>query len=368
MTIRPAHVAITGAGGFLGFHTRALLKSNERVIRDIRMGELFDHQKALHAINGAGKLIHIAGVNRGTDEEIAAGNLNFAEQLASVLKECPEPPAEVVFANSIQANGDSIYGQAKAEAADLLSEAAKESGARFVNILLPNLFGEHGVPFYNSVTATFCHQLSRGEAPEVKNDKLLTLLHAQDAASLLVRGESVDSVSPLVTEKSVTELLEKIREFADVYRDGSIPRLGCEFDRDLFNTYRSYLSPECRVIKLDRRSDSRGSFFEVVRARGSSGQTSFSTTVPGVTRGQHFHLRKIERFTVLSGRGRISLRRLFSNEVLAFDVDGSHPVAIDMPTMWAHNVENIGTDTLYTAFWSNDLFDPDAPDTFSEEV
>lgn len=361
-------IVMTGAGGFLGFHTRALLRSSGCIPETIPLGDGFQIELASKALGGADRLIHLAGVNRGTDQEIRDGNVRFARQVIEALRQCKQPPAVVVFANSVQAGNGSVYGTAKQDAAALMAEAVESLGSVFVNLPLPNLFGENGRPHYNSVAATFCHMLARGERPTVEHDKVLPLLHAQHAAEVLVGDRSPESMASCVTRRSVNELLQQLTDLADTYRNGTIPRLGSDFDRDLFNTYRSYLLPEDRLFRLDRHADARGSFFEVVRSRGGSGQTSFSTTVPGITRGQHYHLRKIERFTVLAGSGQIAMRRLFDGEVLKFDVDGHEPVAIDMPTMWAHNIANVGSEILYTAFWSNELFDSRAPDTFPEDV
>lgn len=363
-----ADVAVTGAGGFLGFHVRAVLRASGREVRPVALGQSFSGGAALAAIDGAQRLVHLAGVNRGTEQEVREVNVEMARQLAGVLSRCSVPPPVVVFANSIQAGNGTVYGTAKQEASDCLREAAERAGSSYVELNLPNLFGEHGRPFYNSVTATFCHMLAQENRPTIQQDNTLTLLHAQDAAELLVGHRTAESMTGSQVVRTVSELLDQLSCISDTYRRGDIPPLQTGFDRDLFNTYRSYLRPEDRVIRLTQNTDARGSFSEVVRARGSSGQTSFSTTAAGVTRGQHFHLRKIERFSVLSGSGRISLRRLFSNEVLSFDVDGQEPVAIDMPTMWSHNILNAGTDLLYTMFWSNEIFDPQAPDTFPEDV
>lgn len=368
MSSKLQRFAVSGAGGFLGFHVRSLLHSSRRGLSAVSLGESFELDSALQSINGADRLIHLAGVNRGTDVEVQEGNLLFAQQLAKVLLNCATPPRVVVFASSSQAGNGTTYGMAKEEAASILEAAAEAAGSTFLNVQLPNLFGEHGRPFYNSVTATFCQLLVNGRVPEVHDDKRLTMLHAQNAAELLVDDYAVEVLESRSTIISVGELLEKLLIISGTYRDGSLPSLKTDFDRDLFNTYRSYIAPADRVFQLDRRSDARGSFFEVIRSRESNGQTSFSTTLPNVTRGQHYHRRKIERFSVLSGTARISMRKLFTDEVLSFDVNGDEPVAIDMPTMWSHNILNTGSDKLYTMFWSNELFDPVAPDTFPEEV
>lgn len=360
---------ITGAGGFLGWHTRALLHSGgETDTRPIPLGAAFSLADATHAVNGVQRAIHIAGVNRGSDEEVRRGNVNMAEQFAQALERAVDPPKVVVFANSSQVGNGSAYAEGKERAAEVLAESATRIGARFDDLRLPNLFGEHGLPRYNSVTATFCHLLAIGERPKVDQDRELTLLHAQDAAGLLTGEYDVQELPRLQHRRTVSDLLAALTGFAESYSTGDVPELATTFDRDLFNTYRSFSFAERPEIRLTQNTDARGSFTEVIRAHGGSGQTSFSTTVPGVTRGQHFHRRKIERFAVLAGMAEISLRRILTNDVVTFTVSGEAPTAIDMPTMWAHNITNVGTEPLYTLFWSNEIFDPANPDTFAEPV
>lgn len=360
--------AITGARGFLGWHLRASLQEAGIATDPIPVGAAFESAHAVDTVNGADRVIHIAGVNRASDHEIADGNVAFAEQLASALRAAPSPPSVVVFANSIQAGNGSAYGEAKARAADVLTEAATDIGSEFIDVRLPNLFGEHGRPFYNAVTATFSHLIAAGETPTVENDKQLTLLHAQNAADVLSGAVPLEALAMLQREESVSGVLARLRAYSELYDQGEIPDVADDFDRDLFNTYRSYTFPAQAPIDLTRHADARGSFFEIIRSHGGPGQSSFSTTVPGVTRGDHFHRRKIERFTVLQGRARISLRRLYSEDVVTFEVSGDAPGAVDMPTMWAHNITNVGDDELYTSFWTNDIFDPANPDTIAEAV
>lgn len=362
------NLAMTGAGGFLGFHTRALVRSLGGSVAAVTLGEKHRSQEAVAAVAGADRLIHLAGVNRGTAEEIRSGNIDFARQLADSLLKTDSPPAEVVFANSVQAGNGTPYGQAKAEASEILRATAEAVGATYVDVELPNIFGEHGRPFYNSVVATFCHLLESGEEPEIKEDNELVLLHAQDAAEVLVGSVGIEAMEGLSSCRTVSGLLEKLRSFAETYRNGDIPDTSSKFDLDLLNTYRSFRVGPGLPFALERRADARGSFFEVCRSYGGNGQTSFSTTAPGVVRGEHFHRRKIERFVVLSGEAEISMRRLFTDEVLRFRVNGQSPVAIDMPTLWTHNITNVGDSELYTMFWTNDIFDPQNPDTIAEAV
>ena len=166
----------------------------------------------------------------------------------------------------------------------------------------------------------------------------------------------------------VGEVLDLLRAFDATYRGGDFPALATAFEVDLFNTYRAAAFANHTHIGLETRSDPRGGLVEAVKSHGGGGQTFFSTTVPGATRGDHFHLRKVERFVVLEGQARISLRKLFADEVIDFDVSGDAPAAVDMPTMWAHNITNTGDIELMTLFWTDALFDPEHPDTYPEPV
>jgi UDP-2-acetamido-2,6-beta-L-arabino-hexul-4-ose reductase len=332
----------------------------------IAVGDSFDLTSATQQIDRADRLIHLAGVNRASDEEVLTGNRLFAQQAADALKQATKPPGIVVYANSTQVGNGSVYGEAKAHGGEILREAADKVGATFVDVSLPNIFGEHGRPFYNSVVSTFCQLLASGSEPTVEQDRELTLLHAQNAADVLIGSTALGS--ELTVRETVSGLLDRLRRISDEYAGGDIPDIASGFDRDLFNTYRSFTIESLTPISLERRADNRGSFFEIVRSRGGSGQSSFSTTVPGISRGDHYHRRKVERFTVLSGEAVISLRRLLTDQVISFEVAGDHPQSIDMPTMWAHNITNTGASELYTSFWSNEIFDPSTPDTFAEAV
>lgn len=361
-------VALTGSGGFVGWHTRAALREQAVEARAFAVGEAYDRAAAVAAVTGVGRMIHLAGVNRGTDDEVRLGNIQFAEQVADSIRRSEQPPSVIVYADSTQAGNGTAYGDAKQRAADILASAAEATGSTFVGLRLPNLFGEHGRPFYNAVTSTFSHLLAQGGVPKVDVDRELTLLHAQDVADLLIGTVSPEAQGDLEERETVSGVLARLTGFDEVYRRGEIPDVATRFDRNLFNTYRSYTFPQLAPVQLVRHADARGSFFEIIRSHGGPGQSSFSTTVPGISRGDHFHRRKIERFTVLAGEATISLRRLFTAEVYDFHVTGDRPVAVDMPTMWAHRIVNTGSRDLYTSFWTNDIFDPLAPDTIAEVV
>ncbi|MGC4808139.1 NAD-dependent epimerase/dehydratase family protein [Micromonospora sp. DT233] len=360
-------LAITGAGGFLGWHVRTLLRAlgrPEPIV--VSRADLTDPAAVAARLDGVDRVLHLAGVNRGDPAEVAAGNVQLAAQLAQGLRRCATPPRSVAFANSVQAGNGTPYGDAKATAAGILAS----TGVALDDLLLPNLYGEHGRPFYNSVVATFCRLLATGDTPEVHGDRELTLAHATDAAARLVgvpAGGSWDPAMPPL-RIGVGELARRLTGFAETYRRAEIPPLRDRHDVRLFNTYRSHAFPAHAPLPLPRRADARGELVETVRAHDGGGQTFCSGTHPGVTRGEHFHLAKIERFVVLRGSAEIALRRVGDGDVVRFAVAGDEPVAVDMPTMWAHRITNTGPGELVTLFWTNELFDPGRPDTYPEPV
>jgi UDP-2-acetamido-2,6-beta-L-arabino-hexul-4-ose reductase len=311
-------------------------------------------------------VVHLAGANRGSAEEIVAGSVGPAVALAAALRECAVPPKTVVYANSVQAGNGTPYGDAKAEAAAILGEAIRWTGSTLADLRLPNVFGEHGRPYHNSVVATFCRALADGGVPEVHEDRELRLVHATDVAALLL-GVAAD-VELSTTLWTVRQLARRLHYFATVYRCGDIPVLSDPFDVKLFNTYRSHCFPRAYPIRPARHTDTRGELVEAVRVHGGGGQTFYSTSAPGVTRGEHFHLSKVERFVVLRGQAEICLRRLLTDGIVRYPVSGDDPVAIDMPAMWAHRITNTGDGELLTMFWANEIFDPTAPDTYPEAV
>jgi UDP-2-acetamido-2,6-beta-L-arabino-hexul-4-ose reductase len=358
-------VALTGAGGFLGWHIRVLARALGRPAPTIIGRDALASVETLASLlNGVDRVVHVAGVNRGQPDEVATGNVVLARQLSAGLRACQTPPKRVVFANSVQAANGTPYGDGKAAAAVLLAETARWFGCAFDDVLLPNLFGEHGRPNYNSVVATFCRVLADGGTPRVDGDRELDLLHATDAAASLL-GLPCPGGS---ARRTVRQLADQIGGFASIYRAGEIPDLHDRFDLRLFNTYRSHIFPANTPIPLTRHSDARGGLVEAVKVHGGGGQTFCSSTVPGVTRGDHFHMAKVERFVVVRGEAEICLRRVLHDEVLRFRVSGDEPVVVDMPTMWAHSITNVGAGELTTLFWANELFDPANPDTYPELV
>lgn len=360
-------IVVTGAYGFLGWHLRVRLRAlTEHKV--VALGRQ-DFANLYAETADADAVVHVAGVNRGRPEVVEGENIALAEAVARAVRQSPTSP-RVVYANSVRAGDDTAYGRGKAAARDLLGSAAVDVGAPLVDVRLPNLFGEHGKPDYNSFVATFVRAAVEGQPPHIA-DRPVQLLHAQSAAQELIEAAELGSdatIRPAGTTTSVAEVWEKLRQVYQRYRRGEIPPLPTRLDVDLFNTLRTAMFPRCYPISLVVHRDQRGDLVECVRSHGGQGQCFVSSTVPGVTRGDHFHLEKVERFVVVRGRARIALRRLFHDDVVSFEVSGTEPCVVDMPTMWAHNITNIGDDELVTFFWTHTLFDPSAADTFAEKV
>lgn len=364
-------IGITGAAGFFGWHLRCRMATYgvEFAAAD---RSTFGDTAALDAfVSSVDVVVHLAGVNRADDNEIRRGNTGMAEALVGAF-ERTGATCDVVYANSVKAADPGAYGESKAAAAQRFAAFAERAGTRFADVMFPHLYGEFGRPFYNSGVTTFAHQLVRGETSTV-NEGQLQLLHIQDACALVMQ---LIETMPLGASQhrpegrtiSVPDVYALMVRLAEYAVKGTIPEITDDvFELRLFNTIRSQMWPDAYPMPITRHADHRGAFFEVVRAWGQ-GQTSISTTVPGVVRGEHYHLDKVERFAVISGEGLIRVRRLFTDEVVEYPVRGDAPCFIDMPPLCTHDIMNTGSDELITLFWSHDHFDPENADTWPMKV
>lgn len=363
-------IAITGAEGFLGWHACCRLHG-EKDHEAVRLGRsaFADPATLIQGVRGADVVLHLAGMNRGPDDEVERTNAQLAADLVRAL-DAAGSAAHVVFANSTHIDRDTRYGAGKRAAAEALRVWADRRGTSFTDLVLPNLFGECGRPFYNSVVATFCHQLAAGESPTILQDSEIELLHAQDAVAAMLEAVTRGHKGRIRVPGRrirVSDLLSTLTEMSGQYAAQLIPSLASPFDLALFNTLRAYRYPAHYPVALTLREDPRGSLFEAVRTT-HGGQCFLSTTRPGITRGNHYHRSKLERFLVVQGEAVIRIRRLFSDEVREFAVSGERPAYVDMPAFHTHNITNTGSGMLLTLFWSHEVFDPARPDTYAEVV
>jgi len=375
------YIGITGQSGFIGTHLYNFfgLKKDE-VVRIPFEDAYFSDPAILEGfVKQCDVIIHLAALNRHHEPQtIYDTNILLVQKLIGAMERTGSCP-HVLFSSSTQEERDNIFGKSKREGRALFEKWAERNHSRFTGLVIPNVFGPFGRPYYNSVVATFCHQVTHGEQPKIEIDAPLKLIYIGDLVQVIwheitnhqlpVTNRQSPYFVPHSAEKRVTELLEEINRFKAEYCDkGIFPELHDTFERDLFNTFRCYMDIARHYpVKLRLNTDDRGTFVETIKTF-LGGQVSFSTTKPGITRGNHFHTRKIERFAVIKGKARIQLRRIGTNEVLNFDLDGSEPSYVDMPIWYTHNITNTGTDDLYTLFWINEFFNPDDPDTFFETV
>lgn len=368
-TLSEKTVGITGSEGLLGWHLRSYLYSRGVTVKTAVRGTFSDRTALAEFVNQSDVIVHFAGMNRGEETEVADTNMALVKSLISACEKAGKKPF-VIFASSTQIYKDTAYGRSKKACSERFSAWAEKAGAKFCNLILPNVFGEGGKPFYNSAVSTFCHQIANGLEPKIIVDQEIELVHAQEVAARIlavIEAGQGGEITVKGTPVMVSVLLQKIRGLAGTYKQGLMPGLETRLDFNLFNTYRSYLFPKHYPVALEEHKDERGTLFEAVKSL-AGGLAFISRTKPGITRGDHFHLNKIERFLVLNGKARIRIRRLFQTEISGFEVAGTRPQYIDIPTLHTHSISNVGNEDLITLFWAHGAFDPDNPDTFKEKV
>jgi len=365
-------IGITGQNGFVGSHLYNTLGLKPEEFERIDFEKEFfnDSEKLDHFVKQCDVIVHLAAMNRHSDPEVIFNNnINLVKGLIASLERTGSK-AHVLFSSSSQEEKDNLYGKSKKEGRELLMDWAEKSGGTFTGMIIPNVFGPFGKPNYNSFIATFCHKLTHGETPGIDNDGEVRLIYVGELVEEIIKniriGETKELYEvPYTSVNKVSEVLEKLENFKQLYFDnGEIPELRTKFDLNLFNTFRCYFDIKNHYpVKFTQHVDPRGAFVEVIRL-GIGGQCSFSTTVPGITRGNHFHTRKIERFAVIKGKALIQLRKIDTDDVLDFYLDGNEPAYVDMPIWYTHNIKNIGEEELYTIFWINEPFNPEDSDTY----
>lgn len=368
---------ITGAGGLIGWHAAARLHAENCAARFRRQPIPYeivcldhagfeDDMRLADALSSADAVLHFAGVNRAEPDVVEAANPAIAMRLAVACRAAAVTP-HIVYANSTHAVTDTPYGRSKRITGEILSQV----GGPYTDLILPHIFGEGARPRYNNVTATFIEAVINGEAPQIDPAGKVFLLHAGTAAQAAI-GAILDGKSAVVTPEprktAVPELWDKLTTWHRDYNVNLFPDLRDPFDLALFNSYRAALYPSQFPRALKLNTDARGTLFEAVKGGGGGGQSFASWTEPGVTRGDHFHLHKVERFLVLRGEALIRIRRVLGGPTWEYRVSGEVPAAVDMPTLHTHSIENTGSSPLLTMFWTHEIFDPAKPDTYADPV
>lgn len=368
-------VAVTGARGFLGRHMldRLHRESSWQAVA-IGRDEFADPARLRALLEGCEYVVHCAGVNRGEPAVVESANGDLAARLVAALDGLSVAPRALIYTSSTQERLDNPYGRGKRRAGEILATWGASKNVAVTSLVIPNVFGDGGRPFYNSVVATFCHQLAHGEEPKIIEDRRVPLVYVNRVVDQILgclsgpdRAAASIDIRP-DQELPVSEILRLLRQFKTVLLgQGAVPAFSNRFELELYHTFRAYLGAAALEWRAQPRSDVRGTLFEVIKRVGG-GQVFFSTSKPGVTRGNHYHTRKIEKFCVVQGEAVIRMRRVGTTDVLEFPVSGAAPATVEMPVYFTHHIENTGPGELVTLFWTNEVFDATDPDTFMEDV
>ena len=352
-------IGITGQAGFVGTHLYNTLGLHpEEFERVPFQKDFFSNTTLLNDfVAQCDVIVHLAAINRHNDPQVIfETNIELAQKLVQAL-ECTQSKAYVLFSSSTQEERDNEYGRSKKAARELLYNWSQESGGKFTGLIIPNVFGPFGHPNYNSVIATFCHKLAHNETPTIAIDGELKLIYVGELVEAILSeirsGKSQAEITiPFTATAKVSEILHLLEEYKSEYQEkGIIPSFDNSFELNLFNTFRCYIDIATHFpVSFVEHRDDRGSFVEIIRL-GVGGQVSFSTTVPGI-----------------KGKALIQLRRVGTDQVLDFYLDGNSPSYVDMPIWYTHCIKNIGDEVLYTNFWINEFYDPNDPDTYFENV
>jgi UDP-2-acetamido-2,6-beta-L-arabino-hexul-4-ose reductase len=379
------NILITGAKGFIGKNLIAQLKNikegkakEERISSDLTLLKYdIDTEPALldEYCRIADFVFHLAGVNRPKEQsEFMEGNFGFTSTLLDTLKKygnkCP-----VMLASSIQAELDNPYGLSKKAGEELLFRYSEKTGAKVYVYRYPNVFGKWCRPNYNSAVATFCYNIAR-DLPIQVNDRnvMMKLVYIDDVVDELISAlagkptmEGRYCKVPIEHHITLGEIVDLIYSFRESRKNLQVPDMGNAFTRKLYSTYLSYLPEEGFSYPLKMNIDARGSFTEFLKSP-DRGQVSVNISKPGITKGNHWHHTKNEKFLVISGRGVIRFRKIDEKEIHEYYVSGDRLEVVDIPVGYTHNIENLGDSDMVTIMWANEAFDPEKPDTYYLEV
>ncbi|MDP4182670.1 MAG: capsular polysaccharide biosynthesis protein CapF [Bacillota bacterium] len=367
-------ILVTGAKGFIGKNLVAELKN--RGHSDIFEFDMDSNQLLLYEYcSEADFIFHLAGVNRPkVESEFIEGNIGFTSKLLEILKKY-DNPCPIMISSSIQAEQDNPYGRSKKAGEELLFKYGRETGARVLIYRFPNVFGKWCKPNYNSVVATFCHNIARGLPISVNDpEAIIKLVYIDDVVEELINAVNNNENSvgdfcavQMVHTVKVGEIADLINSFKKSRDDNTIPKMDNMFAKKLYSTYLSYLPEDQFSYGLKMNTDNRGSFTEFIKTP-DRGQISVNISKHGVTKGNHWHHTKNEKFLVVSGKGVIRFRKIDSREIIEYFVSGEKLEVVDIPIGYTHNIENLGDTDMVTIMWANECFDPMKPDTYYLEV
>lgn len=375
-------IAITGHKGFIGKHliNTLIYKLNfdKKSLCFIEKEDFNNSIQLQNKLLDCLIVLHFAGVNRHEDNKfLFEENIRLSKLLIDNISKSTKT---VIFASSIQQDFNNPFGESKLKCSQLFNDWAIKNSSSFINLKIPNIYGPFGKPYYNSFVSTFCINLILNKKSNINKDSNINLLYIDDLiekiASIIfnkldkpneIKSFEVASFNSLDTS-SVKKIFDILENQWKKYQNNTIPNISSSLEKNLFNTLRSFIEYSKYFPKtLEKHNDDRGFFSELLRTDGR-GQFSISSTIPGVTRGNHFHTRKIERFAVVQGQALVELRKIDSDEKYSFLLNGDNLDFIDIPIWYTHNIKNIGNDVLLTLFWINEPYDSENSDTYFHKV
>jgi len=368
-------VLVTGSQGFIGRNLVATLSTLPDTT--VLTFDIEDAPESLPDLLGQAEFVfHLAGINRPQDpSEFTQGNIGLTQQLVDLLR-AHGRPVPLLISSSTQAALDNPYGASKRQAEEVVRAYGRETGAPVYVFRLPNVFGKWSRPNYNTVVATFCHNIAHGLPLEIHDPtRELSLVHVDDVVAEFLaafrgtphRGPDGEPAVPWVFSTTLGDLADRIRRFPQTRLTREVPEVGDELSRRLYSMYLSYLPQDAFGYALDTRRDPRGWLAEVLRSP-AMGQIFVSVTRPGIARGNHWHHTKTEKFLVVSGEAVIRFRQIDGTEVIEYPVSGAEPRVVDIPPGYTHSITNTGDTDLVTLFWASEPFDPARPDTHALQV
>ncbi len=373
MQRRMKKILVTGSEGFIAQNLIYRLKDmrQDQIIPINRSSSLEDLRSA---IQKADVIIHLAGVNRPThDIEFEKVNFGLTDKICSLLEET-QKRTQIIFSSSAQATLRGAYGLSKAKAEERLSQLNSKNGNPISIYRLPGVFGKWSRPNYNSVVSTFCYKIARCEAIEIRDETYpIELVYVDDVVRQFLdhlneRGNGVtyEKVMPCY-KVSLGELADILQSFKEIPNTLTVGDVGSGLCRALYATFLSYLPPENFTYDLATNIDSRGTFTEALKTK-TSGQYSFFTAKPGVTRGRHYHHTKSEKFVVVKGEALFKFKNVQTGESFEIETRKEKYQVVETIPGWAHSIKNVGNEEMIVLLWANETFDPERPDTVSVEV
>ncbi len=369
------NITITGQGGFLGSHLKNHINCfhDEIKLNQFKTSFFDDNKKLVSIIKKSDVIVHLAGVNRASsDKHVYTKNIELSNKLINAI-DMADFKGKLIFASSIQEELNNHYGKSKYESRQYFEKESERLGFQFISLILPNIYGPFCRPYYNSFIATFCHNLINDKQISIINDNEMPLIYVENVVKIILDSSRSSENKKVVVKEDinikVSNVYSLLKNFKDDYiKNGIIPEIDTKFKLNLFNTFRSYLyDSEFFPRKFNKNMDQRGIFSEIIRAKGK-GQFSYSVTKPDEVRGNHFHTKRIERFSIIKGEAIVEIRKIGSNEKKSYYMTDKEQSYIDIPIWHTHNLKNVGKKNLLMTFWINEFYNEKDSDTFYQIV